>query len=334
MVAVVLAVMCGAWGCAVSARPTPPSLPDDVRSQLSTIGVSALRYPPDSKLQAATSGKGWGAVHGAGYGLAVGVVPGLAIASTVQGCGGAREAAIVCGSVILAGLGVAVAGGTIGALVGSVHGAITAESASRVRAAETELESAMVDLDVQATFRDSVLRAARDRSTLSFVAVDDPEPGPGGKPAGESASSTAGVDAVLEVRVSRIGLAGQGSVNPPMILVMTAPVRLVRAADNTELLAATFQYRSLSAYKFVEWALADSAAFREEVERGVRSLADDIVRLLFPPDATDSPPTEPPADESAQEAESLRSTTASPEEQARRHLSCPSACGERDPATR
>lgn len=220
-----------------------------------------------------------------------------------SGAGGAREIALVCGTVLLAGLGVAAAGGTVGALVGTVHGAVTAESASRVEAAEAALEAAMADLSVQTTLRDHVLQAARERSSLSFVAVDDGEPG--------------AVDAVVEVRVSAISLAGQGSVNPPMTLLMAAPVRVFRTADGAQLYAETFECKNLGARKFVEWAADDSRAFREEVDRGARSLADDIVRLVLPPaPSRDGTPTEQSSGEIAREPESAESTTGSPEQPA------------------
>jgi hypothetical protein len=99
--------------------------------------------------------------------------------------------------------------------------------------------------------------------------------------------------AVLDVRVSGIRLAGQGSVNPPMTLLMTAPVTIFRKTDGTVLYTERFEYKSLGAHKFVEWAADDGLAFREEVDRGARSLADDIVRVLFAPaPSRDDTPTE------------------------------------------
>src|SRR5262249_34017397 len=214
VIVVVLAAMCGSWGCAIKEQRSRQSFSHDTWDQLNSVGVSTVQDQPGAQLKSTTSGKGWGAVKGAGYGLAVGVVPGLAIASSGRGCGGARGVgALVWGTRARAGVGVAAAGGTVGALVGTVHGAVPAESASRVHAAEAALDAAMADLSVQTTLRDHVLQAARERSPLSFVSVEDPEPG---------------VDAVLEVRVSGISLAGQGSVNPLMTLVMTAPVSVVR----------------------------------------------------------------------------------------------------------
>ena len=108
VVALVLAVCVGPWGCALNRQRSlqPPS--DEVRAQFNTIGLPAARFLPEANLKAPTSGKGWGAAKGAGYGVAAGAGPGLAIASSVRGCHGGREiGALVCGTVLLFGLGVA-----------------------------------------------------------------------------------------------------------------------------------------------------------------------------------------------------------------------------------
>ena len=73
VIAIVLVALCGGqWGCAIPARPAPEPLSDEVRAQLKTVGVPAAPYLPDFQLEAATSGKGWGALKGAGYGVAAG----------------------------------------------------------------------------------------------------------------------------------------------------------------------------------------------------------------------------------------------------------------------
>ena len=237
VIAVLLVTVCGGpWGCAVKGHLSPSALSDEVRAQLNTVGVSTAPLPPEAGLDAPRSGKAWGALKGAGSGLAVGAVPGLAIASGVSGCRGGGPAALACGTILVAGLGVAAAGGTVGALVGSVYGAVTAESASKVRAAQIELENALRDVDVQATLRDHVLQTSRERSSVRLVALEE------------------GVDTVLEVRVAAVRFVGQGGINPPLSVIMTAPVRLLRAADGAELYAATFEYRSPGAYKISDWA--------------------------------------------------------------------------------
>src|SRR5262245_46869399 len=184
MLGVMIAAVCGGpWGCALKAHRTaqPPS--DEVRAQLNTVGVPVARLTPGIDLHAPTRGKGWGAAKGAGYGLAAGAMPGLHIAGSVRGCGGGGGlGGVVCGAVALLGLGVAAAGGAGAAGGGAVYGAVKADSASSVEAAESELTRVLAEVNVQTALRDHVLRAARDRGSFKFVAVGDAEPTAVGEP--------------------------------------------------------------------------------------------------------------------------------------------------------
>ncbi|PYQ02530.1 MAG: hypothetical protein DMF83_23355 [Acidobacteria bacterium] len=298
MIVLVLLLCAGSWGCALKRQPLPQSPTDEVRAQLKTVGLAAAGLDPQTQVNAPTSGKGMGAVKGAGYGLALGVTPGLAIAGGVaKGChASGRLGAVVCGAALAFGLGVAAAGGTVGALGGSVYGAVTAEPASRVDAAETGLKSAVSQANIQAALRDHVLEAVRRRSALNFVTVDDQGPSAVGERIDYRALAGEGIDTILEVSVLRIALVGQGGINPPVSLFMAAGASLVRTADGVEIYAEKFEYRGPGAL-FLEWAAADAQMFRQEVDRGTRSLAEKIVRLLFPAE----PPRESaPAEHSAE----------------------------------
>src|SRR5206468_3760888 len=104
----------------------------------------------------------------------------------------------------------------------------------------------------------------------------------------------ADIDTVLEVSVPGIGLVARSGINPPVSLFMTAGARLIRTADGAEVYAEKFEYHGGDAYKFLEWAADEGQVFRQEVDRGARRLAEDIVRLLFPAEpARDSTPAEP-----------------------------------------
>jgi len=96
-------------------------------------------------------------------------------------------------------------------------------------------------------------------------------------------------------------------------VIMTAPVRLLRAADGAELYAATFEYRSPGAYKISDWAYADSAAFRETLAEGTRSLAGEIVQLVLgeQPDRV-SPPAAESTDPAAESADPVEHETELP----------------------
>ena len=278
----VLAVSVGFWGCAHHQARAPQGSSDEIRAELNTVGVPRASFSPEVRLT--TSGKGMGALKGAGSGLVAGVSPGLSFTGgVIEACGGARGfGALICVAAAGVGLGVAAAGGMFGALGGTVYGAVTADSASRISAAKTELAGAVVDLNVQQTLRDHVLRAVRERTDLTFVTLDDGGPTVPGESLSYQGLQSEGIDTVLEVSVARIGLAGKGGITPPVALTMTARARMIRTSDGVEIFGETFEHAFGPEYKFILWAEEEGRAFREEVGRGLERLADDIARLLFP----------------------------------------------------
>src|SRR5882724_10113595 len=315
LIVLVLVVCAGPWGCALKHPPGPQSPADEVRAQLNTIGLPVAGFAPETHVDAPTSGKGMGALKGVGYGFGAGAMPGTAIVDAVvaQRACDVKEISPLCLAVAVFGIGMAAAGGTIGALGGTVYGAVTAESGSKIDAAQAELKSAVIQADIQMMLRDQVLQIVRDRSPLSFVAVDDQQRSANGERIDYQALASTGIDTVLEVSVPRVGLAGQFGINPPVSLFMTARARLVRTADGAEMYAEKFDYRGGGASKFLEWAADDSQLFREEVARGTRSLADDIVQLLFPAmPSRDSVPTEPSAEPPTASAASSGSGAVAP----------------------
>src|SRR5882724_3122297 len=282
LIVLVLVVCAGPWGCALKHPPGPQSPADEVRAQLNTIGLPVAGFAPETHVDAPTSGKGMGALKGVGYGFGAGAMPGKAIVDAVvtQSACDVKEISPLCLAVAVFGIGMAAAGGTIGALGGTVYGAVTAESGSKIDAAQADLKSAVIQADIQMMVRDQVLQIVRDRSSLNFVAVDDQERSANAERIDYQALASTGIDTVLEVSVPRLGLVGQFGINPPVSLFMTARARLVRTADGAEMYAEKFDYHGGGASKFLEWAADDGQMFRQEVDRGTRSLADDIVRRL------------------------------------------------------
>jgi len=297
MLVLVVALGIGPWGCAhtMPRAPQPPS--DDVRSELGTIGVAAASVTPPAPLMAPTRGKAFGALKGAGGGFVTGAKPGLYLAAAAgSGCvGGGREAATLCALVIMTGLGAAAAGGTVGALGGTVYGLVTADSASTIAAAESALTRAVADVDVQRSLRDHVLREVGERSSLTFVDLEE-RTAADGVPADHRRWKHDGIDTVLEVTMSPLRLAGGGGVKPSVGVSMMAQARLIRTADGVEVYAQTFEYGGAADRTVTGWA-ADEAAFRQELDAGTRRLAADIARVLFPPDPVrDDAPTAPPVE--------------------------------------
>jgi hypothetical protein len=277
--------------------PQPPS--DDVRSELGTIGVAAASVTPPAQLMAPTRGKASGALRGAGGGFVTGAKPGFYLAAAAgSGCVGAgREAATLCALVIMTGLGAAAAGGTVGALGGTVYGLVTADSASTIAAAESALTRAAADVDVQRSLREHVLRAVGEHGSLTFVDLEE-RTAADGAPADHRRWKHDGIDTVLDVTMSPLRFAGGAGVKPRVGVSMVAQARLIRTADGVEVYAGTFEYRGAADHTVTGWAADEAAAFLQELDAGTRRLAADIARVLFPSDPVrdDDAPTAPPVE--------------------------------------
>ena len=299
MLVLVVALGIGPWGCAHT-KPRaaqPPS--DDVRSELGTIGVAPASGAPPAPLMAPTRGKAAGALKGAGGGFVAGATPGLYLLTAAgSGCiggGGGQGAATLCALVIMTGLGVAAAGGTVGAVGGTVYGLVAADSASTIAAAEDALTRAAADVDVQRSLREHVLRELGEHGSLTFVDLGE-RTAADGAPEDHRRWKHDGIDTVLDVTVSQLGLAGGSGVKPRVGVSMVARARLIRTADGVEVYAQTFEYGGAADRTVTGWA-ADEAAFRQELDAGTRRLAADIARVLFPPDPVrDDTPTAPPVE--------------------------------------
>ena len=315
VVALVLAVCVGPWGCAhVRYRsPLPPA--DGVRAQFRTIGLPAARFLPDTELE--MPGTGWGALKGAGSGLVAGVGPGLWMLKGLNSvCEETPRSLWIilvppCQYFFLApgavlGTGLTVVGGAFGALGGAVYGAVVAESGSRISAVENSVRSTGAVLTLHENLRDELLRTARAHGSLHVVALDDHGPTAVGETIDYRPLAGEGIDTVLEVSIPRIRLTGTDGINPPIGLIMTARAIVIRTSDGAELYAETFEYHS-RAYKLVDWGADDGEMFRREVSHGVGVLVENIGLMLFPAaPARDSAPV-------AQRAEPVAASALSPE---------------------
>jgi|SoiMethySBSTD1v2_1073268.scaffolds.fasta_scaffold11433_5 hypothetical protein len=256
-VGLLIGSLLGPWGCTTNSHRIPP-LSEQVRTEISTLGVATSSIVPTSDLKGPISGKGSGAAKGAGQAA-------LAVVSAPKGgAGGDPRAAVVM-------LGLIAIAVPIAALGGAIYGAIVAPPDGKVKGAETALANAFADLKIQEAVHDHVLRAAQGCIGHRVA------------PLGE----TPDVDAILEIGVLSVRLAGAGAleINPPRHLLVFACPKLVRRADGRELYPAesiipAFAYLS-APRKFLEWGGEDARLFREEMERAYQNLADSVVEELF-----------------------------------------------------
>jgi hypothetical protein len=235
-----------------------------------------------------------GKVRGAAMGAVVGALGGAAAVARGSGhCSGDA-----CGFVAVVLLGVLIGAATVGAVTGAVIGAVTTESALKAREAEVALQYALAELKIQETLRNRLVTIARDEAQVEFAEVADPSPTDPGVDVDYRPLAEQGIDTILEVSVTRLGLIGEGSANPPLALSTTTRIRLIRTKDGAELYHQELTHRSGSR-KFVEWAADDARAFREAINATYTGVAREIVRLTAPstpapkPAAPKPPPPEP-----------------------------------------
>ena len=277
-------------GCATVERPPPSPLPPETRAELGRVGVVPGRFVPAIDVRRPTLGKGSAAALGAVLGAGAAVFGGGRFAGGA--CSGSG-----CGLVAVIVLGVLIGAATVGAVTGAVVGAVTAESAWRVRDADAVLTHAFAELKIQETLGDRLVTVARDDAGLTLVPGGDVGPTDPDVDVDYRPPATRGVDTILEVSVIRFGLIGDRSVNPLLALSMTSRIRLVRTGDGVELYRQELSHRSGSR-TFVEWAANDAHAFRETMDRAYTDVAREIVRLVLPPGQgptlRPAPPPPPP----------------------------------------
>jgi len=258
------------YGLPVRLLPPPPT--EDVRKTYGTIGVGWLADTPQTGLHTqAIIGRGVGTAGGVGAGALAGFAAG---AQAMGGCGGGGAAAGFCVLVVLILLGVTTG---VGAVVGGVIGFQNTIPASAPSAVEAMAAQAATELALSQTLAETLLRRLQAETRHPVVALSALP----ADPADRAQTVSGQVDSLLEVSVPQMGFTGAGGGDPPLALLFTARVRLLRATTGEVLYAADFEYRgpvrALSA-----WATVGAETYRGELDRAHAILADRIVdEILF-----------------------------------------------------
>jgi hypothetical protein len=249
------AVQCGCGAVA------PRLLSDRDKERLGTIGVTAARYAPDTRI------KGPGQ-KGGKAGIAIGGLG--AAAATVASCLNPL-ALLTCPTMLL----------TMTALGATAGGVIGHQINARVTGSEIEA-AAPDDVDdprTQMALRDWVIRHVRAHTPGAYVAIDDPAPGSRADRPDYRALSGNGIDSVLEVAL--LELSTEGRPKQGLALAMTSRVRVIRVASGAVIGEETVRYRS-DAHPYEKWIDKDENIFRTALERGYQSIAERIASELAP----------------------------------------------------
>jgi sugar lactone lactonase YvrE len=260
-------------GCAAKA---PPHLPAEVKERLGTVGIASARFPPlvdfQTPAKGALAGAGRRATRWAGK------------------VGGALSRGGCYGYGCLGVLGLTVVGTVGGALVGGVSGAVSALPAETVKGAEAVLARSLCEVNLPEELRDRVVKVARQRARLVVVAVPDQGPSSPDEPTNYASAAGQGIDSILEISVSSVGLAGEWDIDPPLRLAINGRTRLLRVRDGAEIHQMPLQYSS-EPRRFTEWAENEAQPYREALDRALHDLAEQVAEeyLLLQPLELDSP---------------------------------------------
>ena len=241
-----------------------------------TAGIAAARFLPEVRLDLPGKGRLDGAVRGAGRGFLTGAsVPLRIFAEGMSGCQG--EA---CGYLAVGVLAVAAASGSIGAVVGGVHGAIKAipaDEARKIENATRELET----LKIQETMRDRILMDAKNCAGCRFVFLPDAAPPSVDCVVDYNFLAERGIASVLEVSVLSVGFKGdQWGSDPPLSVFLSVRVRRYRTGDGRMLEEKGLGYQSTKR-KFAEWMADGAALTEEEFHRGYAHVSGEVVREML-----------------------------------------------------
>jgi hypothetical protein len=255
-------------------RAAPPPGPPVGQPPFGRIGLVTARDEPVYQFDAPVMGKDEGASVGAKEGLAACFRPDLGVsAHPIADLVVLVPAMIVC-------LPVAAA-------IGSAHGAIVSAPADSIDEFRTRAQQGVNALRLN----DAVVQATLTYSESVGLELAPLARDSDGVRPGEAASYPAyasAADSVVEVSVLHVRALSSGRNGVPVAFRLDGRVRVIATADGSvrDDFTVTYRGKTLDAN---EWLAADGVAVREEMARGVQSIAQqavDEVMIYRPPART------------------------------------------------
>lgn len=240
----------------------------EMLANLGALGITSVDYLPLQAIVIPAKGVGQGAARGAEVGAERGAYSGVIC----------YYAAILC----MPGFAI------VGALGGSVYGAIAAPSASTVEEAERAVNAALASVSFQESMKHEVLKAAKAQTDHPVVLAEPNTEFALPNDRGGTANT------LLKVRVVAVHLTpnpGHGGntgdlqslgLDPDLRLRMIALATLIRASDGTKLKYRAFEFSSVP-HTFAEWAANRAELLRQVTEQAQQRLADDMAYWVFFP---------------------------------------------------
>ncbi|MDY6789803.1 MAG: hypothetical protein SWH54_00920 [Thermodesulfobacteriota bacterium] len=166
--------------------------------------------------------------------------------------------------------------------IGCIAGTLSTESESEVKEAEALIRKAFSELNINQTIQYQFLRIAKEKTPYNFVVLGNVEFDDIRHKPNYSSFADRGVDTVVWVDISEIGLATRttSGIDPSLRFVVSCRIELIRAADGEVVYEHIWKIRG-DDDEFVDWADNNAKPFREEFNRCIKSVAKQIVEDLF-----------------------------------------------------
>ena len=244
------------------ARATTEHPPKEVLANLGTLGFRPADHAPVQVIVTPASGAGQGAARGAEVGAVRGAYSGVIC----------YYLAFLCSPAFA----------IVGALFGSVYGAVVAPSASTVEEYERAVHSALASVNFQESLRNRMQKVAESQTDYPLVLAHptsalDLHPQGSGMP-----------NSLLETTIIAVYLipepdSGSVVLDPDLRLriIVLATLR-VRGPGGAKLKYRAFEFAS-AAHRFADWAANRGELLLQVIEQAQQRLADDIVYwVVFP----------------------------------------------------
>jgi hypothetical protein len=239
-----------------------------LKGSLGHIGVVAATYVPEEKIQVPAKGPAQGAKEGALVGA---FVPLRFSLEAMSSCNDD-----LC--LFIPAIGVALM--PVGAIVGSVGGALTADSPEVVSGREASVNSALLGLNMQKLMQADFAEKLQELNLYPVKVMVEEGPAMPGQKVDYRYLKLAGIDTVSEICVKELALAGDGTVRNDLGLFISVQIRLVSTQDNYEVCSKSYRCSS-TAQKFEEWAADDAEQLRHQIAKCCNKIAADAVNDLF-----------------------------------------------------
>ncbi|NOT11286.1 MAG: hypothetical protein HOP23_05560 [Methylococcaceae bacterium] len=184
-----------------------------------------------------------------------------------------------CGAALVLLLGLAATMGVIGGVTGSVVGALEANSPEAVQMQNREIMLKFAGMQLQDMFRANLLFNAKASNNNRLLEIQVPNCHTLDDVADVELAAK-GIGTKMAATINYIGLKGDWNADPDLTLNIRSRIALRIIGTGKNFYDNEFSYKS-EKRKFSEWASGNGDFLRDEINRGVLSLADQVTTKIF-----------------------------------------------------